>query len=252
LRKKVIFAVMRFREPTLLLLACLVGGVCYAQISSAKKSPKIAKYRTNKVSKSKAQVMCPIFLESKYPYHGIGLKLGDPFAVTYKFYPSKHWSFAVDVGKAASGLYNKYYRNAYNAYQPDSIKSDTTHTKSEKYLAHKVLQDWFLEAKFLYQWDADKLALGLQFYAGVGWQFRNTKIRYDYNYTLGATTIEESKFGQFYETRFTYGPVAIVGFEYSYFSLPISAFIEVEWYTDAFLDPGYQRFQGGVGIRYVF
>jgi len=46
--------------------------------------------------------------------------------------------------------------------------------------------------------------------------------------------------------------VGVLGFEYSYFSLPISAFIEIEWFTDVLLDPGYQRFQGGVGLRYVF
>jgi hypothetical protein len=239
---------MRLPKPTLLLLSLFLAGASYAQT----KSPKIARYNTPRVSKSKAAVMCPIFLDSKYPYQGIGLKLGDPFALTYKFYPSKHWAFAADAGKAASGLYNRYYRNAYNSYLPDSIRSDTTNTRSMKYLAHKVLSDWYLEAKFLYQWDADKLAQGLQLYAGLGWQWRNTKIRYDYNYQKGITTIEESKFGQFTENRFTYGPVVVVGFEYSYFTLPISAFIEVEWYTDAFLDPGYQRFQGGVGIRYVF
>jgi hypothetical protein len=58
--------------------------------------------------------------------------------------------------------------------------------------------------------------------------------------------------GNFAEHRFTFGPVAIVGFEYSYFTLPVSAFIEVEWFTDALLDPGYNRFQGGVGLRYIF
>jgi hypothetical protein len=46
--------------------------------------------------------------------------------------------------------------------------------------------------------------------------------------------------------------VAVVGFEYSYFTLPISAFIEIEGFSDALLDPGYKRFQGGVGLRYIF
>ena len=64
--------------------------------------------------------------------------------------------------------------------------------------------------------------------------------------------MNDGKFGKLNETRFTYGPVAVVGFEYSYFSLPISAFIEIEVFTDAFLDPGYTRFQGGTGLRYVF
>lgn len=189
--------------------------------------------------------MCPIFEHSQYPYQGIGLKLGDPFALTYKYYPNKNWSFAADAGKAASGLYNKYYRNAYSSYLPDTLSQE----ESISYLTHKPISDWFFEAKFLYQWDAEKISEGLQFYAGLGWQWRSTTLEYDYLYEDGFV---ESRFGKFTERRFTYGPVLLTGFEYSYFSLPLSAFIEIEWFTDTLLDPGYQRFQGGVGLRYVF
>ncbi|PZR31854.1 MAG: hypothetical protein DI538_20405 [Azospira oryzae] len=214
-------------------------------MAQVRKSSRSTGYRVHKISPSKARIMCPIFDESKFPYQGIGVKMGDPFALTYKYYPSKHWSFAADGGKAASGLYNKYYRNAFNGYMPDSLSG-----KQEiKYLAHKATSDWFIEAKFLYQWDASKISKGLQFYLGAGWQWRNTTLRYDYLYENGPF---ENQFGKFTEKRFTYGPVVAAGLEYSYFSIPISAFIEVEWFTDVLLDPGYQRFQGGVGLRYVF
>jgi hypothetical protein len=234
---------MRLSKLTLVIIAVFLGGMtCRGQMTKSMRSPG---FSVPKVSRSKALIMCPIFLESKYPYQGIGIKLGDPVALTYKFYPSKHWAFAADGGKAASGLYNRYYRNAFNTYQSDSLGPDQT----VKYLAHKPLSDWFLEAKFIYQWDATKLAQGLQFYTGLGWQWRNTRLQYDYLYENG---LIESRLGKFYQNRFTMGPVAVVGFEYSYFTLPISAFIEVEWFTDALLDPGYQRFQGGVGLRYIF
>jgi len=237
---------MRLPKPILVLLALILGVTGYAQT----KSQTSTRFRVPKVSRSKALIMCPIFEESKYPYQGIGMKVGDPFAVTYKFYPSKHWAFAADLGKAASGLYNRYYRSVFNTYTPDSIKRDNT--KSLTYLSHTVLEDWFFETKFLYQWDARKIAEGLQFYVGAGWQWRSTRIKYDYNYQQGVTAVINSQIGSFYENRFTCGPVGVVGFEYSYFTLPISAFIEVEWFTDTLLDPGYQRFQGGVGIRYIF
>ena len=87
---------------------------------------------------------------------------------------------------------------------------------------------------------------------GLGWQLRSTAIEYDYLYEDGLIVNIESRFDKFTRTRFTQGPVAVTGFEYSYFTLPISAFIEIEWFTDTLLDPGYQRFQGGVGLRYVF
>jgi hypothetical protein len=220
-----------------------------AALAQTKKSVVSSRFHVPNVSKGKALVMCPIFHASKYPYQGIGLKFGDPFALTYKFYPNKNWSFAADLGKAASGLYSKYYRSIFSEYTPDTLSEGA----SLNYLTHKANSDWLLEAKFLYQWDAGKISKGLQLYAGLGWQWRATSLTYDYNYDAELNNGESvSKFGKFTERRFTYGPVVIVGFEYSYFSLPISAFIEMEGYTDVLIDPGYKRFQGGMGLRYVF
>ncbi|MFZ6001686.1 MAG: hypothetical protein ACOYW3_14345 [Bacteroidota bacterium] len=215
--------------------------------AQVRKSVRSSGYRVPSVSKSKARIMCPIFENSQYPYQGIGVKLGDPFALTYKYYPNKNWAFAADAGKAASGLYNKYYRQSFFSYIPDTLSGE----QSVQYLAHKALSDWFLEAKFLYQWDAEKIAKGLQLYAGLGWQWRSTGLEFDYLFNEG-DFITDNRFGKFRRNRFTYGPVVVLGFEYSYFSLPMSAFIEIEMYTDALLDPGYKRFQGGVGLRYVF
>ena len=222
----------------------LVSIECLAQV---RHSPRSSTFSVPRIRGNKARIICPIFEESRYPYQGIGFKLGDPFALTYKFYANKHFSFAADVGTAASGLYNKYYRGAFASYLPDTLSKD----QSISYLAHKAVSDWFLETKFLYQWDAEKISKGLQLYAGLGWQWRSTVLEYDYNFNDRKSNQDDGKFGKFSVNRFTYGPVLLVGFEYSYFSLPLSAFIEVEVYTDALIDPGYRRFQGGVGLRYV-
>lgn len=236
----------------------LLVSISQQGFSQVRKSVRSAGYGMPKVSRSKAIIMCPIFEESKYPYQGIGIKVGDPLALTYKFYPSKHWAFAVDGGKAASGLYNKYYRGLFENLKEDAIADvlkkdlliDTVgNEQAARYLTHTISGDWFLEAKFLYQWDAEKISKGLQLYVGAGWQWRNTSINFEYLYENGRF---ESKNGRISENRFTYGPVVLLGFEYSYFTLPVSAFIEVEMFTDAFVDPGYQRFQGGVGLRYIF
>ncbi len=237
---------MLLSKPALILLVIsLVATDGWSQVKHSKRS---SSFSVPRVGGNKARIICPIFLESKYPYQGIGIKLGDPFAIAYKFYANKNFSFAVDAGKAASGLYNKYYRAAFPSYLPDTLSTDQSIT----YLAHTAVVDWFVETKFLYQWDAEKISKGLQLYAGIGWQWRNTELEYDYNFNDRSNNQDDGKFGKFTETRFTYGPVVLVGFEYSYFSLPISAFIEVEVFTDTLIDPGYQRFQGGVGLRYVF
>ena len=160
---------MRFTKIFLFLFFFLLGAdAVLAQTKSAVSS----RFRVPNVSKSKASIMCPIFHESRYPYQGIGLKFGDPFALSYKFYPNKNWSFAADAGKAASGLYSKYYRSIFSEYPPDTLSEGASLT----YLTHKANSDWLLEAKFLYQWDAEKISKGLQLYAGLGWQWRATSL----------------------------------------------------------------------------
>jgi len=238
---------MRLSKYNLILVFLFIGaGNALGQAGN--KSRKSSGFSVPRVFGNKARIICPIFKESRYPYQGIGIKLGDPFALTYKFYASKHFAFAADVGKAASGLYNRYYRDKFVTYLPDTLKKDQSIT----YLTHKAVSDLFIETKFLYQWDADKISKGLQFYAGLGWQWRNTELQYDYNFNDRKFNQDDGKFGKLNKTRFTYGPVAVIGFEYSYFSLPVSAFIEIQGFTDALLDPGYTRFQGGIGLRYVF
>ena len=73
---------------------------------------------------AKAKTVCPIFENSKYPYHGIGVKLGDPFAITYKYYASKKFSIVADLGKASSGLYNRYFAEKF--YEELERKTFTT------------------------------------------------------------------------------------------------------------------------------
>jgi hypothetical protein len=75
-------------------------------------------------------------------------------------------------------------------------------------------------------------------------------LQYDYTYKAGFS--DPDKFGRFERTRFTMGPQAVVGIEYAYFKIPISAFMELEYFSDVLADPGWSRVEGGVGLRYVF
>jgi hypothetical protein len=244
--KTVIFALMHFFKAFIVVVVTgnlLLTHIAMAQMRISGKPRSVPK------SKTKAAIICPIFDERRYPYQGIGVKLGDPIALTYKFYATPNLALAVDAGITASSLYNNYYRTAFVDYIPDSLEAN----ESMQYLSHKVTRDILLEGKFLYQWSADKLSKGLHFYAGAGWQWRNTTIHY--NYLFEATPPPGNRVSQsdrLLQSRYTYGPVGIIGFEYAYFSIPISAFIEIEWFSDLGVDRGYNRFQGGVGLRYVF
>ncbi len=206
------------------------------------------RFKQINISRAKAKVVCPIFEDSQYPYHGIGFKVGDPFAFTYKFYASSNFSIAIDAGKTASGLYSKYYRENFdNLTQPDTL--DQSIEQGIEYLGHIVEEDWVLEGKVLYQRDAGKLLKGLQWYIGAGLQWRSTSIQYEYQLDI---SFDRSEIFTFDESFVTMGPTAVLGIEYSYFTIPISAFMEIEWYTDVVEDPGWSRLQGGVGLRWIF
>ena len=198
--------------------------------------------------RSKAKVLCPVFENSRYPYQGIGFKLGDPFAVTYKFYLSERFGIVADFGKTASGLYNRYYRERFFEY----INMDTISGGGQiDYLAHKAQSDWVAELKFLWHFNAIGITPGLRFYLGIGTEIKGTKLEYQYFYYADGSD-DVTTLGKFSRRRSTFGPQLSLGIEYSYFQIPVSAFMELELFNDVSLDPGWRRFEGGVGLRYIF
>jgi hypothetical protein len=241
---------MRVTKPIsfVLLFLLLAGSVAAQRVHHG---GKVVHTRTQhkknqiKMPRSKAKTICPIFEDTGYPYQGLGFKFGDPFAITYKYYPSKHFGIALDFGRSASGLYSRYYSQIFPEYtQPDTISPG----ESVTYYSHKVNHDWVGELKLLYHMDAEKISPGLQAYAGLGWEMRSLTITYDYQ----AQTGPENQIESVRHNRFTMGVEGVVGIEYSYFKLPISAFMELEYYIDVMKDPGWRKVQGGVGLRYVF
>lgn len=247
---------MVYRVIILLILLTSVASGVMAQ-SSRPSSNRTKSLYTQKrfnanaprVRGAKAKVVCPIFEHSRYPYQGIGFKLGDPFALTYKFYATKKLAFVLDAGRPASGLYNRYYREKFDKY----ILTDTFSTAEASItpITHKVKSDIILEAKALFHVDVTKIASGLQMYIGGGWEWKRTRLQYDYTYTTGDFR-DVDDFGRFERTRVTMGPQLVMGIEYSYFSIPISAFMELEYFSDVQADPGWTRLEGGVGLRYIF
>ncbi|MCE2734507.1 MAG: hypothetical protein O9302_04660 [Cyclobacteriaceae bacterium] len=204
-------------------------------------------YRASQVGHKKAKTICPIFENSKYPYQGLGFKMGDPFAFTYKFYPRKHLAFVADVGRPASGLYSTYFREQFLEKRAEIAPN----LSNVEYSSHRVKSDFIVETRALYQFDATIVSKGLQVYTGIGWEFRTTKVDYDFNFNNGPNP-EDGEFARVTNSRSTQGIQAVVGIEYAYFQLPISAFMEMEYYVDVMLDPGQNFLQGGIGLRYVF
>lgn len=244
---------MRFYKFIIVLLVGLfITEYGYAQRSNIRKSHFSKSHRGPNVRGHKAKIVCPIFESSEYPYHGIGFKFGDPFALTYKFYSNKNLAFAIDFGKASSGLYNRYLREKFPLYvsQSDTLSDNS----SLSYSSHQIQSDLIWEFKVLYHFKAEKISPGLQAYVGAGWEWKNTRLKYGYFYNRTTPNGGEliNQFRVFPTQRFTMGPQLVAGIEYAYFQIPLSAFMEIEYFTDIQADPGWQRFEGGVGLRYVF
>jgi len=197
---------------------------------------KPMKFKNNK----KMAVICPIFIPSEYPYQGIGFKAGDPFALTYKLYATKLLAFSIDGGIGAFGLYKKEYADLFFTLP----ESDTL-----AYFNHQVEKDTHISAKVSLYGDGPRFLKGLDYYVSLGWQFRYVDIVYGYNEEISQT---ESLFGSFLKQVDYNGPEVGIGLEYAYFDIPVSAFMEVTWMYDLVHQPGFIKFQGGIGMRYVF
>lgn len=229
----------------MIVLLCVASWE-HAQAQRSRVTKSRQNFSTPSVKGHKAKLICPVFVDSRYPFHSLGLKFGDPFALTYKFYARKKLSFALDFGKAASGLYSDYFRGKFIEYAVEEVPEGGL-----SYIAHRVTTDLVGEVKALYQFDASRITEGLQFYAGAGWEWKQTSLAYDYSYDSG-TSPTGDPFGNFRRNRTAMGPEVVAGIEYSYFTMPVSVFMEVEYFADILLDRGWTRFQGGVGLRYVF
>lgn len=233
-KEKVLFTVI---------LVAVAVGVLEAQQTTykGKKLPPRRSYNDPSLSRAKTGSPLPIFDEAGYPYQGIGIKAGDPIAITFKFYMSERIALVADFGRSTSSLYKSYYTDLFDTYFPDP--SDTL-----SYDSHKLKTDWAGELKFVYHFDATKFSKGLRFYTGLGWQIRDTKLEYQYSTKDPAVpqTILSPRRHQ------TQGIVAVLGTEYSNFTIPIALFVEASVFRDLDKDPGWTRAQGGVGIRYIF
>ena len=235
---------MRVKSTILLLVLVLMTSVTFAQKSKYDKS--LTQYwgkRHKPVvfgSNKKMAKICPGMIVSEYPYQGIGFKLGDPFAITYKLYISEKWAFSMDGGVAAYGLYKQRYTDLFNE-QPG--------TDTLSYVNHKVDKDIHFSAKVSYYLPTFKFMGDVDMYVTLGWQFRFVDVTYGYTYEVSQS---ETRFGQSKVNLDNSGPEANFGFEYRYFDIPITAFVEVGAYYDIVQPPPYVKFQFGVGLRYFF
>lgn len=188
----------------------------------------------------KMAIICPAYQPSEYPYQGIGIKLGDPFAVTYKLYIIRHLALTVDGGYAPKILYQNYHRERFDTYpEYDSVT----------YSSHNINQDIVVQTRLLYHRQVSKRIEGFDWYIGIGWQWRFTEVEYEY---ITEPVPDEPEIGYEYKDASTFGPEATLGLEYSYFDLPIAAFLELNFFHGMDTRRPMRKLMGGIGLRYIF
>jgi hypothetical protein len=171
---------------------------------------------------------------------GAGVRLGEPFSLTYKDYLEDFLSFEVMVG---SGGINKgdYFRNIFVNNPPSSNALYLSHFADRgislnfRLALHEDITDMFeIEQGYL---------LG---YVGAGAQLRTTRVNYTYQFSTAPGSITQES-----RTNFDFGPEGFGGVEYYFDEAPISVFAEIGLYLEL-IDRINMRGQGGIGIRYLF
>lgn len=175
--------------------------------------------------------------------HQIGLRLGEPFSVTYKTYFDEHFSVEGLIGRGSPNS-TPYYRRAFENNRPVS---------SAVYSGHSVSDAFSLHARVAYNEDIssefDITEGTLLAYVGVGAQIRSARVDYAY-FTPSAgdfpTMRSESR------NNIDFGPEGYIGSEYIFQDLPLSIFAEVGLFLELVDRPGHIKLQGGLGARYLF
>jgi hypothetical protein len=175
---------------------------------------------------------------------GAGIRLGEPFSLTYKDFIEDYLSFEVMVGSGSvNGL--EYYKRSFENNLPSSNAFYLNHSASRgialnfRMALHEDITDMFeITEGYL---------LG---YAGVGAQLRTTNVNYAYFQQNNPGTPAQAT-QSIRRTNVDFGPEAFVGAEYYFDEAPISVFAEVGMFLEL-IDRINFKGQGGIGIRYLF
>lgn len=184
--------------------------------------------------------LCPILGLAQE--RGAGVRLGEPFALTYKDFIEDYLSYEVMLGGGGVNS-SDYYRKDFESNPPASNAFYLGHSASRgvsvnfRMALHEDITDLF------------EITQGyLLGYAGAGVQIRTTYV--DYSYVLNSNSPNQPVLME-ERTNFDLGPEAFAGAEYYFDETPISIFIEAGLFLEL-IDRINIKGQGGIGVRYLF
>ncbi|EON75589.1 hypothetical protein ADIS_3992 [Lunatimonas lonarensis] len=175
--------------------------------------------------------------------HQLGLRLGEPFSVTYKTDLDDRFSIEALVGRGSPNS-GAYYRRSFENNRPLSSAVYQGHTASDALsLSGRVAYHEDITSEF-------NITEGtLLAYVGLGAQLRSVRVNYVY---FTPNPADQTVFRNESRTNVDLGPEGFIGSEYIFQDLPISVFAEVGLFLELVDRPGHLKLQGGLGVRYLF
>jgi len=180
----------------------------------------------------------------------VGLRLGDPSGLTLKKYDgNKAWQLNIGRSRWFDGdnwygdRFGDWYNDGrynYSAYQYLGYKRSLPLSIQLHYLINNEITEWDFDGEGQLFW-----------YYGFGLQLNYLSYVYDYRYKrAGDPNWYYADSDRLYDIDF--GADAVLGAEFLFSDIPLSVFMEINIFLEAFDDPFYMRGQGGIGARYHF
>lgn len=175
--------------------------------------------------------------------HHVGIRIGEPFSITYKTYLNEQFSLEAMVGRAGANS-GEYYRRAFNNKMPAPGSFYGSHSSSNGFSVNfRGAYNEDISSEF----DIGEGALFA--YGGAGLQLRSVGVNYVY-YNEGRNMSNIPLYEK--RTNVDFGAEGFIGSEYFFEDLPLSVFAEVGLFLEIIDRPGHVRLQGGIGARYLF
>ena len=168
---------------------------------------------------------------------GIGLRVGDPFGLTYKTYGNNRAALEFTLGTTS--------RNRHGAYYKDKFES-IGDFDDFRYADHTLEYTVALQGRYLLHYSFPANVEGrLDWYWGVGAHLRLSSLEYSYFDEAQIITSDQ-------RTNFDLGPEGIIGMEYELQDFPITGFGEFSLLGELVDQPLKFRLFAAVGVRYGF
>ncbi|MHB1279508.1 MAG: hypothetical protein ACYC1Q_14060 [Bacteroidia bacterium] len=181
---------------------------------------------------------------------GVGVRLGDPSGISIKKYTGKN-ALELSIGRT----YVWGYRNWYNDRFHDWYIDQHYPYKDFQYIGYRSSGPLGVQLHYLFNNPIKNVGKedlsGLQWYYGIGAQFRFQTYDFDYRYKLDGDPDWHYAKGE-RVTNIDLGVDGVLGLEYRFKTAPFSVFADVTLFMEVIDDPFLFWSQGGLGVRYNF